>query len=163
MNIQKLMVGRMEQRISGGVNPCSGGLLVSVLHRFQLARPGFPYQCVSSWLAQIPMVVIAILFLCAPLPAQHNSRFAEIEDARARKAQSLQPDDSSKIEQGFLFVKDKKILERFTEGIAGFRVKLGGLVSGSGFALGPEYLRRDWDRGKVGAGVSQPGFFQPTS
>ncbi len=47
-------------------------------------------------------------------------------------------------------------MERFTAGVAGFRLKLGGLVSGSGFALGPEYLRRDLADGGVIIRASKP-------
>src|SRR5205823_4629051 len=35
------------------------------------------------------------------------------------------------------------IVERITAGIAGFRAHMGGLITGSGFAVGPEYYRHD--------------------
>lgn len=54
----------------------------------------------------------------------------------------LEPDDPDRIEAALQWVKRHKLLERFTQGIAGFRVRLGGLVTGSGFAVGPEYYRR---------------------
>jgi outer membrane protein assembly factor BamA len=72
-----------------------------------------------------------------------NSRAAEVEAARDRKTQTLQPDTLSDAERALVYIRDNKILERITAGVAGFRLKLGGMVSGSGFALGPEYLRRD--------------------
>lgn len=72
-----------------------------------------------------------------------------LEAARSRKAAHLAPDDPSTLERALVEIKDRKILERITAGIAGFRVKFGGLVSGSGFALGPEYLRRDLADGRV--------------
>jgi hypothetical protein len=89
-----------------------------------------------------------ILFLCSSLPAQVNSRAGEIEAARASKARTLRPDVPSGLERGLRDIKDKKVVERISAGVAGFRLKLGGLVSGSGFALGPEYLRRDLWRGR---------------
>jgi len=95
----------------------------------------------------IPLV--AILFVCPHLAAQVDSRTAEKEAARTRKAQTLQPDTPSKFERNLVYIRDKKVLERITAGVAGFRVKLGGLVSGSGFALGPEYLRRDLAGGRL--------------
>ena len=95
-------------------------------------------------------VCLCLIFLFRPLlPAQVNSRAEEIEAARARKAQNLHPDIPSKTERNLLHIKDNKIVERLTSGVAGFRVKLGGLVSGSGFALGPEYLRRDLAGGRL--------------
>ncbi|MFB3924177.1 MAG: BamA/TamA family outer membrane protein [Terriglobia bacterium] len=40
-------------------------------------------------------------------------------------------------------------MERVSAGVAGFRLKLGGLVPGGGFALGPEYLRDDLAEGNL--------------
>ena len=90
-----------------------------------------------------------LLLLGVPLPAQVASRAEEIEAARQEKAKHPAPADTSKLEQALLAIKEKKLVERFTAGVAGFRVKFGGLVSGSGFALGPEYLRRDLADGGV--------------
>jgi len=90
-----------------------------------------------------------VLLFSLPLRAQLDSRAAEIQAARERKAQHLEPDDPPKLEQFLRAIKDKKLLERFTAGIAGFRLRLGGLTTGSGFALGPEYLRRDLADGAV--------------
>ena len=55
----------------------------------------------------------------------------------------LEPDHPSGIEHALNVIKEKKIVERITAGIAGFRVHMGGLITGSGFAVGPEYYRRD--------------------
>lgn len=93
--------------------------------------------------------LVLSLLLSLPLLGQAGSRVAEIQAARLRKAQQLAPDEPPKVEQFLRAIKDKKILERFTAGIAGFRLKLGGLTTGSGFALGPEYLRRDLADGAV--------------
>ncbi|HXG34597.1 MAG TPA: BamA/TamA family outer membrane protein [Bryobacteraceae bacterium] len=84
--------------------------------------------------------------LAQPQPA---TRAEEIQAARRARLPSLQPDEPSRPERILRDIKDKKILERFTAGIAGFRLKLGGLATGSGFALGPEYLRRDLAGGRV--------------
>jgi outer membrane protein assembly factor BamA len=90
-----------------------------------------------------------LLLLGVPLPAQVASRAEEIEAARQEKAKHPAPDDTSKLERALLAIKEKKLVERITAGVAGFRVKFGGLASGSGFALGPEYLRRDLADGGV--------------
>jgi outer membrane protein assembly factor BamA len=83
------------------------------------------------------------------LHAQPDSRSAQIQAEQDAKSASLKPETQSKTEQVMLRFKDDRILERFTDGIAGFRVKLGGLVSGSGFAAGPEYKRTDLADGKL--------------
>ena len=106
-------------------------------------------------------IPLAAFLLFSPLvSAQVDSRSAEIEAARTRKAQALQPDTPTKLERNLVYIKDKKILERITAGIAGFRLKLGGLVSGSGFALGPEYLRRDLGGGRVVVRSAAQGSFK---
>jgi hypothetical protein len=71
------------------------------------------------------------------------TRAEQIESQRRQKAAALQSDEPSRAEHALLVVKDKRILERITAGIAGFRVVFGGLITGSGFALGPEYHRDD--------------------
>lgn len=90
-----------------------------------------------------------LLLFAIPLAAQHGSRAAEIEATRDEKAKSLTPDDPSRAEQLLVEIKEKRVLERLTAGIAGFRIKFGGLVTGSGFALGPEYLRTDLADGNI--------------
>ena len=96
---------------------------------------------------RITLPLAVVLSLGPSLGAQVDTRAAEIEAARNRKAQALAPDTPTPLERNLVSIRDKKILERITAGIAGFRLKLGGLASGSGFAIGPEYLRRDlWNQ-----------------
>lgn len=94
-------------------------------------------------------VVLCLFALSLPAAAQYNSRAEEIEAARRDKGARLEAEETGKVEHALVTLHDKKILERITEGIAGFRVKLGNLATGSGFALGPEYLRRDLAKGKM--------------
>ncbi len=94
------------------------------------------------------------LMLAAQLSLAQQTRAAEIEAERDAKAGHLAPDAPSKLEERLIYIKDAKVLERITAGIAGFRVKLGGLATGGGFALGPQYLREDLARGTMFAGVS---------
>src|SRR5512140_3640028 len=93
--------------------------------------------------------LVLLVLLGIPLPAQVASRAEEMEAARQEKAKQPALDDTSKLEQTLVAIKEKKLVERITAGVAGFRVKFGGLASGSGFALGPEYLRRDLADGGV--------------
>jgi hypothetical protein len=96
---------------------------------------------------------LACLFCCAPsLLAQEGgsaTRAAEMEAARQRKASTVQPETNSRLEQRLLWVQEKRVLERFTGGIGGWRLKLGGLAAGGGFAVGPEYVRNDLQEGQV--------------
>jgi len=65
----------------------------------------------------------------------------QIEEARREKSHQLKPDTLSGAEKVLQEIKEKRVLERITAGIAGWRVRMGGLITGSGFALGPEYYR----------------------
>lgn len=94
------------------------------------------------------------LLLAVHVSSAQQTRGAEIEAEREAKSTHLEPDTPSKLEERLIYVKDAKVLERITAGIAGFRVKLGGLATGGGFALGPQYLREDLARGTMFAGVS---------
>jgi hypothetical protein len=91
------------------------------------------------------------------LEAQYESRAAEIEAARQEKARQLQPDETGRTEKALVRIREQKIIERVTAGIAGFRLTFGNLATGSGFALGPEYLRRDLADGQVIFRGSAPG------
>ncbi len=90
-----------------------------------------------------------ILLAGHPLAAQVDSRAEEIKAARREKAQHLEPDKVPKAEEALREIKDRRLLERISAGIAGFRLKLGGVATGGGFALGPEYLRRDLANGNL--------------
>ena len=62
-----------------------------------------------------------------------------IERERERKAAHLQPYQPAKVEKALSFLDDHKVLERLTDGYHGWNLRFGGLVQGSGFALGPEF------------------------
>lgn len=72
------------------------------------------------------------------------SRTEEIERQRAQKAAALQPDEQQGIERVLQKIEDDRILQRIFGGVQGLRVRLGGLITNSGLALGPEYTRRAW-------------------
>lgn len=81
--------------------------------------------------------------------AQEETRAARIEAERDRKASQLEPDELSRAEQVLADIKDKKLIERFQAGYNGVGARLGGLATGGGFALGPEYAREDLAGGKL--------------
>lgn len=81
--------------------------------------------------------------------AQPATRVAEIEAERDRKAAALAPEEVSGGEKVLYDIQQRKLLERIVAGIGGLRLAFGGLATGSGFALGPEYLRQDLAKGKV--------------
>lgn len=78
-----------------------------------------------------------------------ESREERIRAARKRKSENLKPEVTSGTESALIAVKDRRILEKISYGIGGLRVRLGALVTNSGFALGPEYFRNDLKDGAV--------------
>jgi hypothetical protein len=84
---------------------------------------------------------LVMLAVSAASHAQTTSRIDEVLAEREQKAASLAPENPSNVERRLDWVKDAAVLERLTGGVGGFRLKLGGLVTGSGFAAGPEYSR----------------------
>lgn len=93
--------------------------------------------------------ILMILFWTAAASAQEPSRAAEIEAARDKKASELTPDEPSKVERNLTLIKDRKIIERLSTGFNGLGVKFGGLATGGGFALGPQYTRGDLSKGRI--------------
>src|SRR5687767_12572616 len=94
--------------------------------------------------------------------ATFQSRVQEIEHARDSKTAFLTPEKPTRLEQFLIHFKDDKMLERFTEGMAGVRVIVGGMPTGSGFALNPKYERKDIAGGRFSidalAGFSSRGW-----
>lgn len=74
---------------------------------------------------------------------QADSRAQEIDRERREKAARLQPPAPDKIEKAFRRIDDSRVLRSLFGNTAGFRIRLGGLITGSGFALGPAYARPD--------------------
>ena len=92
----------------------------------------------------------SLLLLAASLHAQDpNSRTAVIEKERDAKAAKLEPDEVTPAEKRLRMFKDAKYLERLAAGYNGLRVKIGNMVTGGGFAIGPEYFREDLLRGNL--------------
>ena len=102
----------------------------------------------AGWLA----VLVASMGSPGPLRAaavQYPTRAAEIESAREARREAAAAERVSSTEANFNAVEDKKILERLAFGYHGLTLVLGGLESGQGFALGPQYLRTDFSDGNV--------------
>ncbi len=82
-----------------------------------------------------------LLATATTLAGQEPTRTELILAERDQKERTLKPEEPSKAEQRLNWIKDAGLLERFSEGIHGFRLKLGGLAPGGGFAVGPELIQ----------------------
>jgi outer membrane protein assembly factor BamA len=92
----------------------------------------------------IRILLAASITTCA-LWAQEDSRFEAIAGDQDKKAASAQPDELNRVERALNEFRQSDTMARFTEGYRGFRVKLGGLAPGAGFAAGPGYGASMWD------------------
>lgn len=89
--------------------------------------------------------------------SQTGSRIEWIKEQQEQKARNLQPAAPPKAEQAMKrFIGDDP-LNRYLGGIPGFYLRLGGLSSGGGFGLGPEYHRPDLARGRMSFRVFAAG------
>ncbi|MCI0420575.1 MAG: hypothetical protein L0312_15345, partial [Acidobacteria bacterium] len=87
--------------------------------------------------------------LLLSLPGLGQTRTEQIEQQRSEHQKLLAPEKNTTAEQFLLRLEDDKILERIIYGYNGLRAKLGRLMTGGGFAIGPEYFREDLRRGSV--------------
>jgi len=94
-------------------------------------------------------VRVAALAAALAVLAGAQTRTAEIEAARDAKEAALRPETVSGFENVLLQVKQRKILERLTAGYNGLRVQFGSMATGSGMAVGPQFVREDLASGRI--------------
>ena len=84
-------------------------------------------------------VALALLPILGLMCQGQETRTEEIEQQQEKKAAQDKPDEPGKVEKALTFVENGDLLQRLTAGYHGWNLRLGGLVQGSGLALGPEY------------------------
>src|SRR5262245_36642287 len=94
-----------------------------------------------------PNFLCLMLFLASPLFGQ--TRAEELERQRSEYQKQLGTEKNSGAEEVFRALKDNKVFERVNYGYNGLSAKLGGLVTGGGFAFGPQYFRDDLRNGAL--------------
>jgi len=87
-------------------------------------------------------VAMTFMSICGLPCMGQETRTEEIEQQQKNKAATAKPDETGKVEKALTWFEDGHTVERLTAGYHGLNVRLGGLVQGSGFALGPEYRLR---------------------
>jgi hypothetical protein len=97
-------------------------------------------EVVNMWL------FMAMLMLASGSedPAIAVSRQQQWERAREEKAGNLRKPERTFLETTLHEVRERRVIERFQEGIFGFRPLLGGLQTGSGFAAGTSFEQERW-------------------
>ena len=98
----------------------------------------------------LPLLSLVLLLVCAlAASGQSQTRAELIDQEHEAKQKLLEPDVQTKLEKRLLFIKDARLIERIAVGYAGLSGRLGGMPTGSGFALGPDYFRDDLLRGEL--------------
>lgn len=86
------------------------------------------------------LLVMTLTMATEPqLPPVELTRTEELRIAREEKAQHLEPPTRTFLEKGLHQLKEGRLMQRFKSGIYGFHPLVGGMKSGSGFALGTTY------------------------
>jgi hypothetical protein len=110
-------------------------------------------------MTRLPLPYLALALLSLRPAAAQSSRAEEIERARDDKQKALRPEQLDPAEAWFRKFQDEKYLERFSAGYNGLRAKIGNMVTGAGFAIGPEYFREDLFDGRLRSATGVQGSF----
>jgi outer membrane protein assembly factor BamA len=89
----------------------------------------------------VSTAVVAALTFCSlsGKAVAQTTRAAEIEQQVAEKASEVRPYTPGKLERAMIYVEENNLLRRLSARPPGLYPRLGGLTTGSGFALGPGY------------------------
>ena len=93
------------------------------------------------------------LGVCGLAYAQPQSRLELIDSARAEKEANLTPETPPKAEQRLVSIQQSWPFRMLTGETPGFGIGFGTIVPGSGFAVGPQYIRSDLWGGRLTAKV----------
>src|SRR5262245_11114098 len=87
------------------------------------------------------LAAITYLVVTAKLGAQTDSRLAEMAVQQEQKAAQVKPDEPSKLEHALVRFQESEWLKRYSAGVGGFKLKIGGMGDGTSFGVGPLYSR----------------------
>lgn len=94
----------------------------------------------SRWCPLRAIVILFVLHVFGLVAAaQAQTRAEEWIRLRVEKADVVTPPERGGLENGLFQFEEKRIMQTFERGFRGFHPKLGGLATGSGFALGTEF------------------------
>src|SRR5499426_1047823 len=71
-----------------------------------------------------------------------DTRAGRLQRERQAKSQQLAPYKRNGLESLLFELKDRRIMERYQAGYKGFHPMLGGLATGSGFAIGAHFRKK---------------------
>jgi len=98
----------------------------------------------NRWLARAGVLrasVLALICAVSVCAQDEDTRDSRLQRQREEKLQQLEPYKRTEVETALFEVKDRRLLERFQAGYKGFHPLLGGLSTGSGFAMGTQFIK----------------------
>jgi outer membrane protein assembly factor BamA len=96
-------------------------------------------------LKRLTALGFSLCVLWAAREAQGQTRTDLIESVRTEKEANLTPEAPPKAESDIVWVENSLPYRLLTDQAGGFSVTVGSIVPGSGFAIGPRYVRPLWD------------------
>src|SRR5213593_1440082 len=106
--------------------------------------PFFPAGRAGTALLPLRLSVVAAVLFHGFVPSlfgQADSRAEEIQREREANKSQQKAETMNRAEKFIYEIEAKRLLRRLSSGWNGFRVKIGGMPAGGGFAVGPEYHR----------------------
>lgn len=101
-------------------------------------------------LRPVRFVLALFAFLTSSLMAQEpETRAHQIQEQREKIYKSPLESDTDIVERAVIWANEHHLLTLFTRGWKGVTPTIGGMVNGSGFSLGAQFLRRDLERGDL--------------
>jgi outer membrane protein assembly factor BamA len=89
------------------------------------------------------LMLLGLCCGCALQGQEPGTRAEQIQRQRAEIYKSPLEPDTDKVEEAIKWANDHKLLTLFSSGWKGVTPTLGGMINGSGFSSGIQYLRRD--------------------
>jgi outer membrane protein assembly factor BamA len=86
-------------------------------------------------------VVLSLVMSSAGAVGAQETRAGLLEQQVAEKAQRLEAYQPGRLERAMIYIEENNLLGRFSSAQDGWYPRLGGLTTGSGFAIGPGYRR----------------------
>jgi len=97
---------------------------------------------------------LTVLTLILALQLSGQTRTEELLGRSAEYQKQLTPERNTGAEKALRKIQDDSLLQRINYGFNGLGTKLGGMVTGGGFGVGPQYLRTDLRDGTINVGAS---------
>jgi outer membrane protein assembly factor BamA len=96
----------------------------------------------------IGLIMVSILFATSYASAA-DTRAERLQQQRLKKSVELKPPERSSFERFLYEFKERRIMERYQAGFRGFHPMIGGMSTGSGWALGALFRKADIKNGAL--------------